>query len=164
MSSTVTVSSVDFILAKTSNSLFPATTILRPFVTMAFFAIASLVKLTFSDYVDFDNAKKDLFQFLGQKLSPNYCTLNSKFSRRSISPVSKYCNGRGRFQSSYETAKSASCRSSELRQRGKLAPEKMPTLSKDMDEQINLAQSGGGVDSYNRNVCHSATIQCGEAG
>ena len=46
---------------------------------------------------------------------------------------------------------------------GKLTPVLIPTMSKDMDEQLKLAQTVVDVvDRANRKMCDSAAVKCGQ--
>ena len=120
---------------------------------MAYSTTASLDKPTYTDHVDFGKSQDSFRHFLGPK---GFQSLGCKAQRwqQKITTGTKSCNVRGRFQPVIAIEESAGHCSQNFGREKNLTPVVKPTMSKDMDEQLNLAHKVVDVaDGANRQIC-----------
>ena len=125
-----------------SCSFLSATSVLS-LSPMAHNTTATQDKLTFTEYVDFGKCQNRFGDFLGPKMTPTTWILNSKFSRRRqkrLSPDPNLRMGEADFNKFMRLRKQLVIAAGNFAREENLSPVLIPTMSKDMDEQLKLAQ------------------------
>ena len=125
---------------------------------MAYNTTASLDKLTCTDYVDFDNCRDRFGQFSWSKNNSNYLDIKLKVFRKDDKKkfrlIQNPTMGEADFNQFMRLRNQLVNAAENFAREKHLTPMLIPTMSKDMDEQLKLAHKVNDVvDRANRKIC-----------
>ena len=125
---------------------------------MAYNTTASLDKLTCTDYVDFGNCQDRFGRFSWSKNDSNFLDVklkvNRKDDRKEFRLVQNLTMGEADFNQFIQLRNQLVNAAKNVANEEKFTPVLIPTMSKDMDEQLKLARKVVDVmDRANRKVC-----------
>ena len=125
---------------------------------MAYNTTASLDKLTCTDYVDFGNCQDRFGQFFWSKNDSNYLDVQLKVFRKDDKKefrlVQSLTMGEADFNQSMQLRNQLVNAAENFAREQHLTPVLIATISKDMDEQLNLSHKVVDVvDRANKKVC-----------
>ena len=140
-----------------NKSLLPATSILSR-SPMAYNTNASLDKLTCTDYVDFGKRQDRFGQFFWSKNDSNYLDIKLKVFRKDDKKgfrlVQNLTMGEADFNQFMRLSNQLVNAANNCAQEENLTPVLIPTMSKEVDEQLKLAHKVVDVvDRANRKLC-----------
>ena len=140
-----------------NKSLLSATSILSR-STMAYNTTASLDKLTCTDYVDFSKCQDRFGRFSWSKNDSNYLDVKLKIFRKDDKKefrlVQNLTMGEADFNQFMRLRNQLVNAAENFAREEIFTPVLIPTISKDMDEQLKLAQKlVDVVDRANRKIC-----------
>ena len=135
---------------------------------MAYNTTASLDKLTCTDYVDFGKRQDRYGKFSWSKNDSNYLDVNLKVFRKDDKKefrlVQNLTMGEAYFNQFMRLRNQLVNAAGNFGREENLIQVLIPTMSKDMDEQLKLAQNVVDVvDRANRKICVTVAVQCGQA-
>ena len=150
-----------------NKSLLSATSI-QSHSPMAYNTTASLDKLTCTEYVDFGKSQDRFGQISWSKIDSNYLDVKLKLFRKdenkefrlvqNLTMREANFNRFMRFRNRLVNAAENFAREENS------TPVLIPTMSKDIDEQLKLAHKVVDVlDRANGKICVTAALQCGQA-
>ena len=150
-----------------NKSLLPATSILSR-SPMAYNTTASLDKLTCTDYMDFGKCQDRFGQFSWSKNDFNYSDVKLKVFKKDDNKefrlVQNLTMGEADFNQFMRLSNQLVNAAENFARGENLTAVLIPTMSRDMDEQLKLAHKIVDlVDRANRKICDSAAVQCGQA-
>ena len=125
---------------------------------MAYNTTASLEKLTFTDYVDFGKGQDRFGRFSWSKNDSNYLDVKLKVFRKDDKQefrlVKNLTMGEADFNQSMRLRNQLVNAAENFAREENLTPVLIPTMSRDMDEQLKLAHKVVDVvDRTNRKIC-----------
>ena len=125
---------------------------------MAYNTTASLDKLTCTNYVDFGKCEDRFGQFLWSKIDSNYLDVKLKVFRKDDKKefrlVQNLTMGEADFKQFMHLRSQLVNAAKKFAREENLTPVLIPTMSRDMDEQLNLAHKVVDVvDRTNRKIC-----------
>ena len=125
---------------------------------MAYNTTASLDKLTCTDYVDFGNCQDRFGRFSWSKNDSNYLDVKLKVFRKDdkkeFRPVQNLTMGEADFNQFMQLRNQLVNAAENFAREENLTPVLIPTMFKDMDEQLKLAHKVVDVvDRANRKIC-----------
>ena len=125
---------------------------------MAYNTTASLDKLTYTDYVDFGNCQDRFGQFSWSKNDSNYLDVKLKVFRKDDKKefrlVQNLTMGEADFNQFTRLRNQLVNAAENFAREENLTPVLIPTMSRDMDEQLKLAHKlVDVVDRANRKIC-----------
>ena len=135
---------------------------------MAYNTTASLDKLTCTYYVDFRNCQDRLGWFSGSKNDLSYLDVKLKVFKKDdkvdFCLVQNLTMREADFNQFIRLRNQLVIAVETFAKEEKLSPVLMPTVSKDMAEQLKLAHNVVDVvDRANKDLCDSAAVQCEQA-
>ena len=146
----------------------PSATSISSRSTMAYNTTTSFDKLTCTDFVDFGNCQDKFGRLSWSKNDSNYLDLKlnvfSKDDKEGFRLVQNLTMGEADF-SQFMRLRNQLVNAAENFAEGEfLTPVLIPTMSRDMDEQLKLAHNlVYVVDRANKDFPDSAAVQCGQA-
>ena len=140
-----------------NKSLLSATSILSC-SPIAYNTTASLDKLTCTDYVDIGKCQERFGQFSWSKNDSNYLDVKLKVFKKSdnreLRRVQSLDKGEPEFNQFMRLRNQLVIAAENFARDGNLTPVLIPTMSKDMDEQLKLSRRVVDVvDRANRQIC-----------
>ena len=136
---------------------------------MAYNTTASLEKLTCTNYVDSGKCQDRLGQFSWSKNVSNYLDVKLKVFRKDDKKefrlLQNLTMGEADFNQFMRLRNQLVNAAEDFAREENFTPVLIPTMSRDMDEQLKLAHKVVDVvDGTNRKIlCDSAAVQCGQA-
>ena len=136
---------------------------------MAYNITASLGKLTCTDYVDLAKCQDGFGRFSWSKNDSNYLDVKLKVFKKDdkgdFCLVQNLTMREADFNHFIRLRNQPVIAVETFAKEEKLSPVLMPTISKDMAEQLKLPHNVVDVvDRANKNLCDSAAVQCEQAG
>ena len=125
---------------------------------MAYNTVASLDKLTCTDYVDFDKCQDRFGRFFWSENDSNYLDVKLKVSRKDDKKefplVQNFSMGEADFNQFMRLRNQLVNAAKIFAREENLTPVLIPTISRDMDEQLKLAHKVVDVvERTNRKIC-----------